>query len=695
MSLNLDSYPCEYINTDLEEKKQCKLKLPYMDPGCLPKVSILTPTYCRKIFLPLMLRNWKNIDYPQDKLEWIILDDSPEDKGLKAEMFKGDKRIKFIHIKNKVPLGKKRNLLCQYANNPILVHMDDDDFYPKTSVLSRVKVLILSKGKNCVGCTTTLCYDLLMDKTFEAFDPSPKDDLPSTISESSLAYTKKFWLEQKYINTTKNAECLDIIKNRHDQIITLPYIFVVTQFSHSNNTIQRKVITQSIQFTNNFTDNISISDSMLIIDLRKNIIMKFPNSQYIINLIKRYPKIKDFIKNMEKNESQEIKNHILTKEYIRSTHDVEEVLEKKEIIYFCSPGKYMNYPNPWNGKTKGLGGSEESVKNISEYFVKQGYKVKVYCTTKKEIKHNGVIYIPDWKWQPLKPTFITIIWRDPSHLDISINSQKIYLDLHDVIHSSWITPKRRSNLNGIFCKSQFQAQLLPKRIKTNVFVIPNPIKIDIQKQFTTNFKSNNIVSTSSPDRCIEGLLDLCDELTLNNLKDIKVYWAYGWSDSLINSNNKNIREWVINIKNRIKKTSNFKELGRLNHNEIEKLLYTNKIYAYGTNFPEIDCISLTKAMAAGCIPIVSNNSVLGEKVSKYSPNIKLIEHSEVYTIKKDDDIINFSFNSNQTHFKQWVNMIIEYLNNPIPENIIEKQRKEIENNFSIKIIGDKWISCIC
>ena len=40
-----------------------------------PNVSILTPTYNRSAFMPLILNNLKRINYDQSKLEWCVLDD--------------------------------------------------------------------------------------------------------------------------------------------------------------------------------------------------------------------------------------------------------------------------------------------------------------------------------------------------------------------------------------------------------------------------------------------------------------------------------------------------------------------------------------------------------------------------------------------------------------------------------------------
>ena len=40
----------------------------------LPYISICTPLFNRTKWLPLMIFNLQNIDYPKDKLEWCILD---------------------------------------------------------------------------------------------------------------------------------------------------------------------------------------------------------------------------------------------------------------------------------------------------------------------------------------------------------------------------------------------------------------------------------------------------------------------------------------------------------------------------------------------------------------------------------------------------------------------------------------------
>ncbi len=48
----------------------------------LPNVSILTPTWNRRKFLPLMIYNIQNFEYDKNKLEWVIYDDHPDNPYL-------------------------------------------------------------------------------------------------------------------------------------------------------------------------------------------------------------------------------------------------------------------------------------------------------------------------------------------------------------------------------------------------------------------------------------------------------------------------------------------------------------------------------------------------------------------------------------------------------------------------------------
>ena len=61
----------------------------------LPTISILTPTFNRRHTFKLAIKNFYEIDYPQLKIEWIIVDD-----GINPikDMLPNDSRIKYFYI---------------------------------------------------------------------------------------------------------------------------------------------------------------------------------------------------------------------------------------------------------------------------------------------------------------------------------------------------------------------------------------------------------------------------------------------------------------------------------------------------------------------------------------------------------------------------------------------------------------------
>ena len=75
-------------------------------------ISILIPTFNRKKFLPLIIRNILNQSYPHDKLELVIDDDGSEKLLDKENLEKMVEllypiNIKYIHNKPKRSIGKK------------------------------------------------------------------------------------------------------------------------------------------------------------------------------------------------------------------------------------------------------------------------------------------------------------------------------------------------------------------------------------------------------------------------------------------------------------------------------------------------------------------------------------------------------------------------------------------------------------
>ena len=88
----------------------------------LPCISILIPCWRRRKFIPLMLANILNQNYPKDKIEVVILQDGDQDLFIddkRKELFLtslGNIKLNYKYEPNhRRTIGEKRNLLVKMA----------------------------------------------------------------------------------------------------------------------------------------------------------------------------------------------------------------------------------------------------------------------------------------------------------------------------------------------------------------------------------------------------------------------------------------------------------------------------------------------------------------------------------------------------------------------------------------------------
>ena len=96
-----------------------------------PFVSICTPTYNRRKFIPFLIKNFKAQTYPKQLMEWIIVDDGED---CVRDLFEGVECVKYFRYEQKMKLGRKRNLMHEKCKGEIIIYMDDDDYYPPERV---------------------------------------------------------------------------------------------------------------------------------------------------------------------------------------------------------------------------------------------------------------------------------------------------------------------------------------------------------------------------------------------------------------------------------------------------------------------------------------------------------------------------------------------------------------------------------
>lgn len=115
----------------------------------LPFISVLTPTYERKKFLPVLLDIFQRQTYPVTKRELIILDDSMESNQKMIDDFlilHPEVKIKYHYSPERIALGKKRNLLNQLATGEYIMFMDDDDYYCSDKIKFTITRMLSQKA---------------------------------------------------------------------------------------------------------------------------------------------------------------------------------------------------------------------------------------------------------------------------------------------------------------------------------------------------------------------------------------------------------------------------------------------------------------------------------------------------------------------------------------------------------------------
>lgn len=202
----------------------------------LPDISILTITKDRRIFMPLAKYSYMIQSYPEDKLEWVIVDDG--DDPIEDTLI-GVPNVKYVKCDPGMTISQKRNLAVESAMYDIMVTMDDDDVYPNNSVLHRVAMMLKEPVKQCGFCTTIPCYDITKFSSFMNVPPMTLH-MSERISEATLVFTRQFWNEGKFDEKVQIGEGNAFIRGREQMCRELSPQDVIVSLIHPKNTSSRK-----------------------------------------------------------------------------------------------------------------------------------------------------------------------------------------------------------------------------------------------------------------------------------------------------------------------------------------------------------------------------------------------------------------------------------------------------------------------
>jgi predicted O-linked N-acetylglucosamine transferase (SPINDLY family) len=354
----------------------------------------------------------------------------------------------------------------------------------------------------------------------------------------------------------------------------------------------------------------------------------------------------------------------------------------KDLVFCCGPTPELW--NPETARTGGIGGSEEAILWITRLLHRRGWNITVYADCGEERDYEGVLWRPRRTWNYRDRQDVTVLWRYPSLTEYEINSGRVIVDLHDVIPEQELAADRLQRIDRIFVKSKFHRNFFPAIPDEKFVIIPNGIDASL---FEGNGERDPmlLINTSAADRSLEAFLD-CFEKIKEQVPQAKAQWAYGWGTwDFFHAKNTSSTQWKTMTQQRMKEIG-VEELGRLNHDEVARLYRKANVFLYPSEMAEIDCISLSKAMAAGAIPITTDFATMGEK----TPHGGVTIHSEK---TKDNWVQAYQYHFDITDPEQkakFVQEAVKLLLHPPSEQAREPMREWARHTFDWDKVADLW-----
>ena len=197
-------------------------------------ISVCTPTYNRRPFINSMIKCFNHQTYPKDKIEWIIIDDGTDKI---EDLVKDHPNVKYFSYDEKMPLGKKRNLMHEKSKGDILVYMDDDDYYPPCRIQHAVDMLQQHPKALCAGSSEIYIYFKHINQMVQ-FGPYG----PNHATAGTFAFKRELLKEHKYNDTAALAEEKAFLKDYTVPFVQLEPKKTILVFSHVHNTFDKKTL---------------------------------------------------------------------------------------------------------------------------------------------------------------------------------------------------------------------------------------------------------------------------------------------------------------------------------------------------------------------------------------------------------------------------------------------------------------------
>jgi hypothetical protein len=551
-------------------------------------VSILTPsTDDRIITIKFVAKGICRQTY-NNIIEWVIIDGTKTENSKLPELIKelrkmkGLPKIEFIpqdlNRNNKV--GSLRNIAKNKTKGDIIVHFDDDDLYHEKRVAHAVNKLNESK-LDLALCSPMFMYDADFNYVvkFRSFGPYHGVGC-------SMAYTKQYANKNNFGEDKFHAEESKFTNKFVNKAVQLDPFLSLVNSSHTGNTYSKKQI---------LWDNFHFKEG----DKNRSFRVYSTKLNFFCKNDKQY--LKEYFQIMKLN--------------LEQTHD---------IVYYCG----LTNGKSWSPKDKSLGGSEQAVIQLSELWVKKGYKVAVYGCFEEDLILNGVEYIQYTKFLVSKQYNVLILWRLFGFAPIlncekKFKTKKLVIDFHDreMFNNEDLVMYNIDRIDNFYLKSEFHQKFMESKIKEKTLkqdfrnkciIIPNGIR----RELFTN--KNNIERSkyrfcycSRYTRGLMNILKYMFPIIKANIPEAELHIYYGMEGE--------DKQFVIQMFQLMQQPGVF-DHGRQSHEVIcEEKYKSNMNLYYTTTSSEIDCITIKESAYTGCIPILSKYNLFNSRPGIHLP----------------------------------------------------------------------------
>lgn len=290
-----------------------------------PFISICTPTFNRRPFFSIIIKCFLSQDYPLDRVEWIIVDDGTDKIG---DLVESIKQVKYFPISEKIPLGKKRNLMHEKCKGDLIIYMDDDDYYPETRISHAVETLQQNPTALCAGSSEMFIYFKHIHKMYK-FGPYG----PNHSTAATFAFRKELLNQTRYDDTACVAEETAFLKNYTIPFVQLDPVKTILVFSHIHNSYDKKTM---LDAPNQYM-NIS---SKTVDDFAKDETVKQFFLHEIDNILENYepgnpihkPDVKKHIDTLIQSRKERVENNSLEKKLYDQTIRVQSLVVENTML---------------------------------------------------------------------------------------------------------------------------------------------------------------------------------------------------------------------------------------------------------------------------------------------------------------------------------------------------------------------------